>query len=142
MSRKLTDEQREEIVFEYLEGFETTVSLAEKYGVNHSTISRVINSSETLAKLEKKASISAQRAKIRAQLNADEIMRLMIEDANKTREDKFGHLHQNARRDVLDRAGVRTTEKEDATLTVRFADGMGFNIGETEDVQIVEAGEE
>lgn len=134
---KLTDEQREQIVYEYLENSEvTTTELGEKYGVSHATISRIISDSQTLRKLEDRANIAAARAKIRAQLNADEIMRLTIADAKKTREDKFGHLHQNARRDVLDRAGVRVTKEEDNTLTIKFADGAGFSLGETEAAQV------
>lgn len=134
---KLTDEQREQIIYEYLENSEvTTTELGEKYGVSHATISRIISDSQTLRKLEDRANIAAARAKIRAQLNADEIMRLTIADAKKTREDKFGHLHQNARRDVLDRAGVRVTKEEDNTLTIKFADGAGFSLGETEAAQV------
>lgn len=134
---KLTDEQKEAIVFEYLDTNKSTYEIADEYGVSKSTICRVISDSRTLRKLEERASVAAARAKIRAQLSADEIMKLTIEDAKKTREDKFGHLHQNARRDVLDRAGVRATKEEDSTLTIKFADGAGFSVGETEEAQVV-----
>lgn len=140
-NEKLTDEQKEEIVYEYLYGSTpTTAELAAKYGVSKSTISRVLSHSQTLHKLEQRAKISAQRALIRAQLNSDDIMRLTIEDAKKTREDRFGYLHQNARREVLDRAGIRAKDSEESTLTIRFADGAGFDMGETADVEIVESG--
>lgn len=135
---KLTDEQKEQLVYEYLvDGCVTTAEIGKRFGVSQSTACRIISESQTLRKLEARASVAAARAKIRAQLNADELMRLTIEDAKKTREDKFGHLHQNARRDVLDRAGVRVAKEEDNTLTIKFADGLGFELGETEQAQIV-----
>jgi DNA-directed RNA polymerase specialized sigma subunit len=136
---KLTDEQREQIVLDYLgEGTPTMRELAAKYGVSQQTISATISNSKTLKRLEDRARANVTRALIRAQLNADEIMRMTIADAKKTREDKFGHLHQNARREVLDRAGVRIKEKEEETLTIRFAEGGGFEMGETQDVEVSE----
>jgi hypothetical protein len=137
---KLTPEQREQIVLDYLgEGTPTMAEIGKKYGVCYQTVSKIISDSQTLKKLEDRARASVTRALIRAQLNADEIMRMTIEDAKKTREDKFGHLHQTARREVLDRAGARVKEKEEETLTIKFAEGGGFELGETQDVEVSEA---
>lgn len=136
---KLTDEQREQVVYDYLYGPTPTMEeLGVKYGVSRGTISKILADSRTLKRLEKRAKANVTRALIRAQLNSDEIMRLTIEDAKNTREDKFGHLHQNARREVLDRAGVRTKEAEENTLTIKFEDGAGFQLGQTEEAEIVE----
>lgn len=135
---KLTPEQREQIVLDYLgPGTPTMQEIGQKYGVSKQLVSQIISDSQTLRKLEERAKANVTRALIRAQLNADEIMRMTIEDAKKTREDKFGHLHQNARREVLDRAGVRTKEAEDSTLTIKFAAGGGFELGETEEAEVV-----
>lgn len=136
---KLTPEQREQIVLDYLgTGTPTMRELGEKYGVTQQTISKIVSDSQTLKKLENRARASVTRALIRAQLNADEIMRMTVEDAKKTRGDKYGHLHQNARREVLDRAGVRNKEADDSSVTIRFAEGAGFEIGETQDVEVSE----
>lgn len=136
---KLTEEQKEQIVLDYLgPGTPTQDELAKKYGVCRQRIGQILSDSQTLKKLEDRARSSVTRALIRAQLNADEIMRMTVEDAKKTRSDKYGHLHQNARREVLDRAGVRVKEADDSTLTIRFADGAGFELGETQDVEVSE----
>lgn len=136
---KLTEEQKEQIVLDYLgPGTPTQDELAKKYGVCRQRIGQILSDSQTLKKLEARARSSVTRALIRAQLNADEIMRMTVEDAKKTRSDKYGHLHQNARREVLDRAGVRVKEADDSTLTIRFADGAGFELGETQDVEVSE----
>lgn len=136
--RKLTPEQREQIVLDYLgPGTPTMQEIGQKYGVSKQLVSQIISDSQTLRKLEERAKANVTRALIRAQLNADEIMRMTIEDAKKTRADKYGHLHQNARREVLDRAGVRTKEAEDSTLTIKFAEGAGFELGETEEAEVV-----
>lgn len=129
-SKVLTQEEREQIAFEYMDSWISQRELAEKWGVNQSTICRVLNETDVLDMIEKKASTSARRAKIRAQLHSDEIMRMQIEDARNTRQDKYGHLHQNARRDILDRAGVREVKAEDNTLNVNVNTGdNGLTLG-------------
>ena len=136
---KLTDEQREQIVLDYLgEGTPTMRELAVKYGVSQQTISATISSSKTLKRLEDRARANVTRALIRAQLNADEIMRMTIADAKKTRGDKYGHLHQNARREVLDRAGVRVVKEEDNAININFVGGGGFELGQTEEAEVVQ----
>ena len=136
---KLTDEQREQIVLDYLgEGTPTMRELAAKYGVSQQTISATISNSKTLKRLEDRARANVTRALIRAQLNADEIMRMTIEDAKKTRADKYGHLHQNARREVLDRAGVRVVKEEDNAININFVGGGGFELGQTEEAEVVQ----
>lgn len=135
---KLTEEQKEQIVLDYLgPGTPTQDELAKKYGVCRQRIGQILSDSQTLKKLEARARTSVTRALIRAQLNADEIMRMTVEDAKKTREDKFGHLHQNARREVLDRAGVRVVKEEDSAININFVSGGGFEPGQTEEAEVV-----
>lgn len=128
--RMFTDEEQVQIANEYLDSWITMQELADKWGASQSTISRIVSRSEVLDKAEARASASARRAKIRAQLHSDEIMRMQIEDAKNTRKDKFGHLHQNARRDILDRAGVRQTATEDNSLNIKIDTGeSGIKLG-------------
>jgi transposase-like protein len=128
--RMFTDEEQVQIASEYLDSWITMQELADKWGASQSTISRIVSRSEVLDKAEARASASARRAKIRAQLHSDEIMRMQIEDAKNTREDKFGHLHQNARRDILDRAGVRQTATEDNSVNIKIdTGGSGIKLG-------------
>ena len=135
---KLTEEQKEQIVLDYLgPGTPTQDELAKKYGVCRQRIGQILSDSQTLKKLEARARSSVTRALIRAQLNADEIMRMTVEDAKKTRSDKYGHLHQNARREVLDRAGVRVVKEEDNAININFVSGGGFEPGQTEEAEVV-----
>jgi hypothetical protein len=73
--RKLTDSDKQEILKLYRETAETTSTLAERYGVSNSTISRLLKS--TLAEEEYEYLVSLKRAartpEGRAQVNYDQI---------------------------------------------------------------------
>lgn len=131
--RILTEEEKDEIITAYIESrifpdrYDHAVKqkeLAEKYGVNQSTISRVITSSEEVTRLQKRTRTSTLLAQTMAQLAAPRVMEETIKDALKERDDNFGYLSQNARRDVLERAGVRAQNDAKQEVTVSFASGM------------------
>lgn len=132
--RVLTEEEKDEIVLAYVESriFPEKYDnhrvkqkeLAEKYGVNQSTISRIITSSDEVGRLQKRTQTRTLIAQAMAQIASPKVMEETIKDALKQRDDAFGYLSQNARRDVLDRAGVRATGDNKQEVTVSFASGM------------------
>lgn len=132
--RVLTEEEKDEIVLAYIESriFPEKYDnhrvkqkeLAEKYGVNQSTISRIITSSDEVGRLQKRTQTRTLIAQSMAQLASPKVMEETIKDALKERKDEFGYLSQNARRDVLDRAGVRAQSDNKQEVRVSFASGM------------------
>lgn len=132
--RVLTEEEKDAIVLAYIESriFPEKYDgrrvkqkeLAEKYGVNQSTISRIITSSDEVGRLQKRTQTRTLIAQSMAQLASPRVMEETIKDALKERKDEFGYLSQNARRDVLDRAGVRAASDNKQEVTVSFASGM------------------
>ncbi|MBE5798335.1 MAG: hypothetical protein E7321_00080 [Clostridiales bacterium] len=132
--RVLTEEEKEEIVLTYIESMifpekygghrVRQKDLAEKYGVNQSTISKIVTSSDEVSRLNKRMQTRTIVAQSMAQLAAPKVMEATIKDALKERDDAFGYLSQNARRDVLDRAGVRAVSDNKQEVTVSFASGM------------------
>lgn len=132
--RVLTEEEKEEIVLTYIESMVfpekygghrvRQKDLAEKYGVNQSTISKIVTSSDEVSRLNKRMQTRTMVAQSMAQLAAPKVMEATIKDALKERDDAFGYLSQNARRDVLDRAGVRAVSDNKQEVTVSFASGM------------------
>lgn len=132
--RVLTEEEKEEIVLTYIESMifpekygghrVRQKDLAEKYGVNQSTISKIVTSSDEVSRLNKRMQTRKMVAQSMAQLAAPKVMEATIKDALKERDDVFGYLSQNARRDVLDRAGVRAVSDNKQEVTVSFASGM------------------
>ena len=132
--RVLTEEEKEEIVLTYIESMVfpekygghrvRQKDLAEKYGVNQSTISKIVTSSDEVSRLNKRMQTRKMVAQSMAQLAAPKVMEATIKDALKERDDAFGYLSQNARRDVLDRAGVRAVSDNKQEVTVSFASGM------------------
>lgn len=130
----LTEEEKEEIVLTYIESMVfpekygghrvRQKDLAEKYGVNQSTISKIVTSSDEVSRLNKRMQTRTMVAQSMAQLAAPKVMEATIKDALKERDDAFGYLSQNARRDVLDRAGVRAVSDNKQEVTVSFASGM------------------
>ena len=130
----LTEEEKEEIVLTYIESMVfpekygghrvRQKDLAEKYGVNQSTISKIVTSSDEVSRLNKRMQTRTIVAQSMAQLAAPKVMEATIKDALKERDDAFGYLSQNARRDVLDRAGVRAASDNKQEVTVSFASGM------------------
>lgn len=130
--KALTEEQAEEIVTSYIESriFSdqydhkvTQSELAQQYGVSQTTICRIINSSDRIAGLNRRMKTSTMLALSMAQLAAPRVMEETIRDALKEREDAFGYLSQNARRDVLERAGVRSQNEARQEVQVTFASG-------------------
>lgn len=129
-NRKLTDEDKEAIITEYIESRiypdRTPVrqsELAQRYGVNQGTISRIITSSDEVERLGRRLRTSTLLAQAMAQHAAPRVMAETIKDALTKRDDAFGYLSQNARRDVLERAGVRVAKDEKQEVTISFASG-------------------
>lgn len=131
--RSLTDEQEDEILRRYIEPRmdpyfvgkpPTQQALAKEYGVSQSLISEIISKSSTIERMRKKTKSSVLLAQAMAEHAAPQIMAETIKDALKTRDDNFGYLHQNARRDVLERAGVRAAKEDKQEVKVSFASGV------------------
>lgn len=129
---KLTQQEKEEILLTYIESrFDaekykkpvTQQELARQYGVDQSTISRVISSSDEIEALNRRMRVDTLLSQAMAQRAAPKVMAEMIKDALKPRKDKLRYLNQNAARDVLDRAGVRAVKEDRQELVLSFASG-------------------
>ena len=129
---KLTQQEKEEILLTYIESrFDaekykkpvTQQELARQYGVDRSTISRVISSSDEIEALNRRMRVDTLLSQAMAQRAAPKVMAEMIKDALKPRKDKLRYLNQNAARDVLDRAGVRAVKEDRQELVLSFASG-------------------
>lgn len=123
---KLTEEQRVAIVDEYLQDGTPMRALGEKYGVNKSTISRVINDSGVLEAAEKKADVRSRIALINLKNASADASEKLVELLGKQRGEKQVYADIQIIQQVLDRAGVRAEKSEKADVTVQFATGAGF----------------
>lgn len=133
--RKLTDEQREEIVRRYVESradpFAKPISqrqLAEEYGVTQPVVSHLIADSGIIEKVRKRTKSSVLLAQAITEAAAAAAMRATIESAFKERDAKYEYINQGDRRDILDRAGVRVEKSEKQDVTISFKNG-DFDIG-------------
>ena len=131
-NRKLTEADHDAIVEAYIESriypdkYDHPIKqreLAEKYGVDQSQISRIITSSDVVERLNRRTRTNTLLAQAMAQHAAPRVMAETIKDALTKRDDAFGYLSQTARRDVLERAGVRAAKEEQKEITFSFASG-------------------
>ena len=135
IEKKLSDEQREEIVHRYIESRAdpfavpiTQTQLAEEYGVGQATISRIIADSSVIERVRRRTKASVALAQAIAEEAAAHAMRATVESAFKLREDKYEYINQGDRRDILDRAGVRAEKSDKQDVTISFKTG-GFDVG-------------
>lgn len=134
--RKLTDEQKEEIIRRYIESRTdpsatplTQTQLAKEYGVCQQTISKVICNSDVIERVRKRTKADVLLAQAMAEMAAPKIMRETIKSALQKRDKKFEYITQGDRRDVLDRAGVRVKTEEKQAIDITFNGGEGFGLG-------------
>ncbi len=134
----LTDEEREEIVCRYVKSQTedeeplTQAALAKEYGVCQRTVSNIIRDSGILEKIRRRTKSNVLIAQAMAEEASAKAMRETIRSAFKKREDKFEYINQGDRRDILDRAGVRSEKKDEHDVTITLSDG-GLNVGLPED---------
>ena len=134
----LTDEEREEIVYRYVKSQTedeeplTQAALAKEYGVCQRTVSNIILDSGILEKIRRRTKSNVLIAQAMAEEASAKAMRETIRSAFKKREDKFEYINQGDRRDILDRAGVRSEKKDEHDVTITLSDG-GLNVGLPED---------
>lgn len=134
-NKKLSDEQRDEIVHRYIESradpFATPITqyqLAEEYGVSQSLISHVIADSGVIERVRRRAKSSVLLAQAIAEEAAAHAMRATVESAFKLRDEKYEYINQGDRRDILDRAGVRVEKGDKQDVTISFKT-EGFDLG-------------
>lgn len=130
IEKKLSDEQREEIVHRYIESRAdpfavpiTQTQLAEEYGVGQATISRIIADSGVIERVRRRTKASVALAQAIAEEAAAHAMRATVESAFKLREEKYEYINQGDRRDILDRAGVRAASEEKPEVNITFNGG-------------------
>lgn len=130
IEKKLSDEQREEIVHRYIESRAdpfavpiTQTQLAEEYGVGQATISRIIADSGVIERVRRRTKASVALAQAIAEEAAAHAMRATVESAFKLREEKYEYINQGDRRDILDRAGVRAASEEKPDVNIIFNGG-------------------
>lgn len=133
--KKLTDEQRDELVHRYVESradpYATPITqkeLAQEYGIAQSTVSTIIADSGVLERVRRRTKSSVLLAQAIAEEAAAHAMRATVESAFKPREEKYEYINQGDRRDILDRAGVRAAKEEKQAITLSFA-GAAVNPG-------------
>lgn len=133
--KKLTDEQREELVYRYVvsradpdEKPITQMALAKEYGIAQSQVSKIIADSGVLEKVCRRTKSDKLMAQALAEAASVHAMRETIKSAFKPRSDKYQYINQGDRRDILDRAGVRAEKKEAMDVNIQFENGS-FAIG-------------
>lgn len=134
----LTDEEREEIVYRYVKSQTedeeplTQAALAKEYGVCQRTVSNIIRDSGILEKIRRRTKSNVLIAQAMAEEASAKAMRETIRSAFKARDEKYEYINQGDRRDILDRAGVRSEKKDEHDVTITLSDGA-LDIGLPED---------
>lgn len=136
-TRKFTDEQEMEIAIEYVEDGASMDELAKKYNCCKATISKVVHRSRVLDKMERRADSRSRLALIRLKTESADASAKLIRLSRKEREDKDVYADIQLLQQILDRAGVRATKNEDNSITLKFADGAGFKLGQTEEAETI-----
>lgn len=131
-NKKLTDEQRREVVHKYVEEYETVTELAKEYDVNRSTIYRILGDEEHAGRIKALADARLAQAKIRILEQVPAALDRNEEILNTNYDPAFQYLWQNAIRDTLDRAGIKAQKEEKQDINITFAGG-GFDVGMPED---------
>lgn len=137
VTRKFTDEEEMAIAVEYVEERPTMDELAAKWGCGKSTISRIVHSSGILDKMERRADSRSRLALIQLKTASADASAKLIRLSRKEREDKDVYADIQLLQQILDRAGVRATKNEDNSITLKFADGAGFKLGQTEEAETI-----
>lgn len=135
--RRFTREQEIEIGEEYVEGGVTMRELAAKYDVALSTMSGIIHRSGVIDELERRADSRSRLSLVRLKMASANASAKLVRLAEKERDDSMVYADIQLLQQILDRAGVRATKNEDNSITLKFADGAGFNLGSTEEAEIV-----
>lgn len=135
--RRFTREQEIEIGEEYVEGGVTMRELAAKYDVALSTMSGIIHRSGVIDELERRADSRSRLSLVRLKMASANASAKLVRLAEKERDDSMVYADIQLLQQILDRAGVRATKNEDNSITLKFADGAGFNLGNTEEAEIV-----
>ena len=133
-----TKEQMVEIAMEYIEERPTMEALAKKYGCSQATISRVVHKSGVLDEMERRADSRSRLALIQLKMESEQASAKLIRLSRKERDESGVYADIQILQQLLDRAGVRAVKGEDNSLTIRFAPGAGFDIGETQDVEVID----
>lgn len=134
--KKFSDEIEKEIAIEYIESGATMAQLAQKYECSTRTIFRIVHDSQILERMLSRAQSRTKIAQIKLMNESANASDKLIKLSKKERDDNMVYADIQLIQQILDRAGVRATKNEDNTLTLRFADGAGFELGETEEAQI------
>lgn len=126
-NKKLTDEQRREVVRRYVEESDSVTELAREYEVDRATIYRILAKEENADRI--KALTEARLAQARIQI-LDQVPAALNrneEILNTQYDPAYQYLWQNAIRDTLDRAGIKAPKDEKQDISISFVGG-GFDV--------------
>lgn len=126
--QKLSDKQRREVVRRYVDDGDTVKELADEYGVNRSTIYRVLCSEENANRIKALKEARLAQAQIRLMEQAEKALDRNEEILNTQYDPAYQYLWQNATRDTLDRAGIKAPKEDKQDISITFAGG-GFDVG-------------
>lgn len=118
-----TPQQQYEIGLKHIVQGKTAKELAEEYNTTPQRIAKLCRSQKVLGMLERHVKREVQKAQICLYGSALMAARGLVRDAEKERDDKTEYLGQQARREILDRTGVRAPKVADETITITFAGG-------------------
>ena len=122
---RITPEQKDEIVrLFYDEGWKQK-HIAEKYGIQQSKVSDIVNTPECLMRMLKRTTAEKVRAQMKINHHLLEAADTQIELMRGTYEDQYKYLKQNAARDILDRGGVRAEKDEGSEMQINVNIGGG-----------------
>lgn len=127
-NRKLTDEQRREVVRRYVEECETVSELAREYEVDRATIYRVLGAEENAGRIKALTEARLAQAKIRILEQVPLALDRNEEILNTNYKPSLQYLWQTAIRDTLDRAGIKAAKDEKQDISISFASD-GFELG-------------
>ena len=137
-----SEEQKELAVRMYIESRTdpnakplTQTEVAKMFGRSQTWMSAALIDDGTIERIEKRTHSNVVLARAMMQHAAPKVAEETIKSAMKSRAAKYEYITQQDRRDVLDRAGVRTEKQEATEVTVRFADGIGFETGMPDEVE-------
>lgn len=126
-NKKLTDEQRKEVVRRYVEEYETVTRLAEDYEVGRTTIYRILSEEKNADTIRALTEARLAQARIRILEQVPAALDRNEEILNTDYDPAFQYLWQNAIRDTLDRAGIKAPKDEEKEISISFAGG-GFDV--------------
>lgn len=124
-------EIREEIADMYYMDNKSQKEIAERFGLNQCTISRIVNEPDIMQHVLKAMTTQKIRALVRVNQHLGEAVDTQIELMRGEYEDQYKYLKQNAARDLLDRGGVRAEKEESAEtrVIVDFGGAASLTLG-------------